>query len=100
MPRSTRCTGSRGRGLRTPPPRPRPSSAPPSPTHMLAELEAHLDEEERDVVPLIAAHLTKAEWAQVGKKAFDKFTPAQRFIAMGQMLEVARPAEAAAMTAT
>ena len=64
---------------------------------MLTRLEEHLNEEERDVVPLIAAHLTEAEWAQVWKKSFDKFTPPQRFTAMGQMLEVATPAEAVAM---
>lgn len=68
-------------------------------TGMLARLTTHLDEEERDVVPLIAQHLTVAEWNQVGETAFAKFTPAQRFTAMGQMLEVASPAEAAAMLA-
>jgi iron-sulfur cluster repair protein YtfE (RIC family) len=68
-------------------------------TNMFVQLATHLDEEERDVVPLIAEHLSVAEWDQVGKTAFDKFTPAQRFTAMGQMLEVASPAEAAAMLA-
>ena len=69
-------------------------------TAMLGQLTTHLDEEERDVVPLIAEHLTLAEWDQVGETAFDKFTPAQRFTALGQLLEVASPAEAAAMLAT
>ena len=68
-------------------------------TAMLEQLTTHLDQEERDVVPLIAEHLSVAEWDHVGKTAFDKFTPAQRFTAMGQMLEVASPAEAAAMLA-
>jgi iron-sulfur cluster repair protein YtfE (RIC family) len=68
-------------------------------TGMLGQLTTHLDEEERDVVPLIAEHLSVAEWDHVGKTAFDKFTPAQRFTATGQMLEVASPAEAAAMLA-
>jgi hypothetical protein len=67
---------------------------------LLTRLEEHLDEEERDVVPLIAEHITLKEWQQFGKAAFAKFTPAQRFVAMGQMLEVATPAEAAAMLAT
>jgi hemerythrin-like domain-containing protein len=66
---------------------------------MLQKLEEHLDEEERDVVPLIAQHVTEKEWERAGRSAFDKFTPAQRFIALGQMLEVATPAEAAAMVA-
>jgi len=68
-------------------------------TRMLGKLTTHLDEEERRVVPLIAEHLSVAEWDHFGKTAFDKFTPAQRFTAMGQMLEVASPAEAAAMLA-
>lgn len=57
----------------------------------------HLDEEERDVVPLIDRHLTKAEWELLGRHGFEKFTPQQRWIAMGQMLEVATPEEAAMM---
>jgi iron-sulfur cluster repair protein YtfE (RIC family) len=69
-------------------------------TSMLTALTEHLDEEERDVVPLIAEHISEKEWASSGKKAFDKFTPAQRFIALGQMLEVATPEEAKAMLAT
>jgi hypothetical protein len=60
-------------------------------------IAAHLDEEERDVVPLIAEYVTVAEWDDFGKAAFAKFTPSQRFLAMGQMLEVATPAEATAM---
>lgn len=64
---------------------------------MLHQLEVHLDEEERDVVPLLAEHLSVDEWTKAGQAAFEKFTPAQRFIATGQMLEVATPAEAAAM---
>ncbi len=68
-------------------------------TDMLRQLEEHLDEEERDVVPLLAQHLSVDEWAKAGQAAFEKFTPAQRFIATGQMLEVATPAEAAAMMA-
>jgi len=65
----------------------------------LTALEAHLDEEERDVVPLIDIHITDVEWQQVGRSGFEKFTPAQRWIATGQMVEVARPEEAAMMFA-
>ena len=57
-------------------------------------LSEHLTEEERDVVPLIAAHITQAEWDHGGKVAFSKFTPKQRFTAMGEMLAVATPPEA------
>ncbi len=66
-------------------------------THLLDVLTEHLDEEERDVVPIIAQHVTEDEWEKAGRSAFDRFTPAQRFIATGQMLEVATPAESAAM---
>lgn len=59
--------------------------------------EHHLDEEERDVVPLIDRHLTAAEWEEVGRRGFAKFTRAQRWIALGQLLDVAAPEEAAMM---
>ena len=63
----------------------------------LGVLEGHLDEEEQVVVPLIDRHLTDAEWQEVGERGFEKFTPAQRWIALGQMVEVATPEEAAMM---
>jgi hemerythrin-like domain-containing protein len=66
----------------------------------LVVLEAHLDEEERVVVPLIDRHLTEAEWQDVGERGFEKFTPAQRWIATGQMVEVATPEEVAMMFGT
>jgi hypothetical protein len=62
-------------------------------------LSEHLAEEERDVVPLIAAHITQAEWDHLGKVAFSRFTPEQRFVAMGEMLAAASPTEAARMMA-
>ena len=66
---------------------------------LLDRLSEHLAEEEREVVPLIAAHVTQAEWENLGKVAFSKFTPKQRFTAMGEMLEAADPTEAARMLA-
>ncbi len=65
----------------------------------LVVLEAHLDEEEQVVVPLIDRHLTEAEWQDVGERGFEKFTPAQRWIATGQLVEVATPEEVAMMFA-
>ncbi|TDO30986.1 hemerythrin HHE cation binding domain-containing protein [Kribbella sp. VKM Ac-2527] len=62
-------------------------------------LAEHLAEEEREVVPLIAAHISQAEWDHLGEVAFSKFTPQQRFTAMGELLEAARPDEAARMLA-
>lgn len=61
----------------------------------LVALEGHLDEEEHVVVPLIDRHLTKAEWQEVGERGFEKFTPAQRWIATGQTVEVTTQEEAA-----
>ncbi len=63
----------------------------------LVVLEGHLDEEEQVVVPLIDRHLTEAEWQEVGQRGFEKFTPDQRWIATGQMLEVATSEETAMM---
>lgn len=60
-------------------------------------LTDHLDEEERDVVPHIPRHVTRAEWARVGEEGFRALPPAYRFTAMGQMLEAASPAEAEQM---
>lgn len=65
----------------------------------LEVLQTHLDEEEREVVPLIDRHLSLEEWEQVGQEGFEKFTPAQRWIALGQMVEVATPEEATHMFA-
>lgn len=65
----------------------------------LVVLENHLDEEEQVVVPLIDRHLTEAEWQDVGERGFEKFTSAQRWIATGQLVEVATPEEAAMMFA-
>lgn len=64
---------------------------------LLVVLEGHLDEEEQVVVPLIDRYLTEAEWQQVGERGFEKFTPAQRWIATGQMVEVATSEEVAMM---
>jgi deazaflavin-dependent oxidoreductase (nitroreductase family) len=66
---------------------------------LLAVMEAHLDEEERVVVPLIDAHVSAAEWEELGRTAFEKFQPRERPIAMGQMLEVAQDDEGQRMLA-
>jgi len=62
-------------------------------------LAEHLAEEERDVIPVIATHITQAECEHLGKVSFSKFKPHQRFTAMGEMLETASPQEAARMLA-
>ena len=63
----------------------------------LAVLQEHLDEEEQVVVPLIDQCLTEAQWQAMGQRAFEKFTPAQRWIATGQLVEVSTPQEVAMM---
>ncbi|MDO5498429.1 MAG: nitroreductase/quinone reductase family protein [Propionibacteriaceae bacterium] len=60
-----------------------------------ALLTAHLDEEEREVVPLIAQHLTQAEWAAVGEAGFKKIPKSFLFTATGLLLDAATPVEAA-----
>ncbi len=62
-----------------------------------AVLTAHLDEEEQVVVPLIDAHFTAEEWQADGQKIFERFTPHQRVIATGLLLDVASPEEARRM---
>ena len=44
-------------------------------------------------------HLTQQEWETLGKRAFDKLAPSQRFTAMAGYSEVATPEEAAKMLA-
>ena len=63
-------------------------------------LAEHLAEEERDIVPIIAEHITQREWEDLGKRSFDKFSPGQRFTAMGEMISAATPAESARMLAS
>lgn len=57
-------------------------------------LTAHLDQEERDVVPLIAEHVRPDEWARVGPASFEKFPKDKRLIALGQMLGACAPQQA------
>ncbi len=66
----------------------------------LIVLEGHLDEEEQVVVPLIDRDLTEAEWQEVAERGFKKFTPAERWIATGLIVEIATPEEAAMMFGT
>ena len=46
-------------------------------------------------MPLIREHITAAEWQEGGDAAFAKFTNDEKLIALGQMLDVASPEEAA-----
>ena len=58
-------------------------------------LAEHLDDEEIHILPLVSRHITAAEWRTLGDTAFAKFTNDEKLIALGQMLDVATPDEAA-----
>lgn len=57
----------------------------------LVAFEGHLDEEEQVVAPLIDRYLIEAEWQEVGERGFGEFTPAQRWIATGELVRSRRP---------
>jgi hemerythrin-like domain-containing protein len=59
------------------------------------ELLEHLDEEERSILPLIAEHLTAAEWQALNER-FQRETPKDKLLFfLGAILEEATPAERA-----
>lgn len=57
----------------------------------LGVIGLHLDEEVREVVPLIDQHFTAAEWKKVGDAAWAEVKPSDRMIALGIMKEVGTP---------
>ncbi|MGW1559330.1 hemerythrin domain-containing protein [Streptomyces sp. NPDC002144] len=62
--------------------------------HRAALLE-HLDDEERLVLPLVAAHLTVAEWDMVGRRGLEELPRNKVMTAVGAILEDATPEERA-----
>jgi hypothetical protein len=56
-------------------------------------LSAHLDEEEREVLPIIEEHLTVAEWNEVGEKAVAAIPKARMLVLFGYVLEGASAEE-------
>lgn len=56
-------------------------------------LEAHLDEEEREVLPLVEQHLTSAEWDELGARAVAAIPKARLLVLLGYILEEASPSE-------
>jgi iron-sulfur cluster repair protein YtfE (RIC family) len=67
---------------------------------LVGAVEPHLQEEETVIVPLVAEHVTTAEWRTLGDASFAKFTNDEKLIALGQMLDVATTAEAASFLQT
>ncbi|MEJ2856834.1 MULTISPECIES: nitroreductase family deazaflavin-dependent oxidoreductase [unclassified Saccharothrix] len=68
-------------------------------TRLAATLTEHLDDEEREILPLVEEHVTAGEWAELGQRSFDKFPRSVLPIMHGTMLEVTTPQEAAEFTA-
>jgi hemerythrin-like domain-containing protein len=61
------------------------------------ELQPHLDDEERDIVPLAATHLTQAEWEAMGEHARSYIPRAKMPVAFGMLLEPLDDADRAYM---
>lgn len=57
----------------------------------------HLDQEEREVVPLAAVTVTQAEWNQMGKHAVATMPANKRMVAFGMLLDPLSPADQAYM---
>ena len=58
-----------------------------------AALDAHLDEEEREVLPLIEEHLTLAEWDELGERGRAGMPKSRMLVMLGHILEETSPAE-------
>ncbi|HJP74773.1 MAG TPA: hemerythrin domain-containing protein [Pseudonocardiaceae bacterium] len=58
-------------------------------------LVEHMDEEEQQILPLVAETLTVAEWQRLGEIAYEKGQPSQRFTVLGLLLAEASRAETA-----
>jgi hemerythrin-like domain-containing protein len=65
-----------------------------------ALLDEHLAEEESQVLPLVAEHVTQAEWAALGKRGQESLPKGKGgFIALGELLADASPQERTAFLA-
>ncbi|WP_237296911.1 hemerythrin domain-containing protein [Streptomyces sp. 3211] len=60
--------------------------------HRAALLE-HLDDEERLVLPLVAEHLTVAEWDTLGRRGMETVPKNKLMLALGALFEEATPQE-------
>ena len=58
-----------------------------------AALLEHLEEEEQNILPLAARHMTQEEWAQLGEAGVKKMKKAQIPIMFGAVMEEATPEE-------
>lgn len=54
---------------------------------VLPVLTAHLDEEERELLPVVAGAVTQAEWDELGKHGMASIAPKRRLVILGHILE-------------
>lgn len=66
---------------------------------VVAPLVEHLDLEEREILPLVRMHLTKAEYDQLGERGRAAIPKDRMLAVLGALLEDATDAEAELMTA-
>ncbi|MEV6927236.1 hemerythrin domain-containing protein [Dactylosporangium sp. NPDC051485] len=59
------------------------------------QLLVHLDDEERHILPLVAEHITAAEWAELGERGLANTPKNKLLFLLGAMLEDATPEETA-----
>ncbi|MGE7386486.1 hemerythrin domain-containing protein [Streptomyces sp. NPDC004126] len=57
------------------------------------QLCAHLDEEEREVMPLVALHVNQEQWQAVGERGLAETPKNRLMIALGAILEDSSPQE-------
>jgi len=58
-----------------------------------ARLDEHLDEEERQVLPLVGQTITPAEWDELAERGFAAMPKLRALVFLGHILESASPAE-------
>ena len=63
-------------------------------TSLTAALEEHLDDEEREVLPVVERHMTLAEWNAVGERARASVPKDRLLVQLGHILEGCSPEEA------
>ncbi len=64
-----------------------------------AALLEHLDEEEREILPLAARHVSQAEWSQLGEHGVKDMRPKDLPMMFGAVVEEATPEERRAILA-
>jgi hemerythrin-like domain-containing protein len=62
-------------------------------TELSSALDAHLDEEEREVLPLIEQHLSCKEWDELGERGRAGIPKPRMLVVLGHILEDTSPEE-------